>query len=277
MKKCTKCGELKAINSDNFPKSVKAIDGFVNQCKVCRREYTREYNRKNRKRIAEHKRKKYFENREEELEKRRQYYKDNKEEYRLYGIEYRKNNKEAIRERDRRYRERNTERLDAYYKEWAKGKEEYLREYKRQHRLDNLEEIKEKERIYKLENPDVARMAGQRYRARMKQLPHDLTRERWRQIVHDFSVKCAYCGMTEEEHLETWNEQLHQEHFVPLSGGGEYTANNIIPSCRTCNSRKQNLDFFDWYPSYEFYDKNRESFILNYLGYENNKQQLSIL
>ena len=71
--------------------------------------------------------------------------------------------------------------------------------------------------------------------------------------------------MTEEEHLKQFGEQLHQEHFIPLSKGGGYTHNNIIPACRSCNSSKWNNNFFDWYPKQEFYSEEKENFILNFI------------
>lgn len=72
-------------------------------------------------------------------------------------------------------------------------------------------------------------------------------------------------------------EQLHQEHFIPVSDKGEHTINNIIPACRSCNSSKGNKNFFEWYPDYKHYDKKRENFILEYLNYmDDDAQQLAL-
>ena len=79
------------------------------------------------------------------------------------------------------------------------------------------------------------------------------------EIIKEFEYKCAYCG--EETDLE-------KEHFIPVSKDGDYTIENIIPACRKCNCSKYNSDFFEWYPTYEFYDTDREIHILKYLGYE---------
>jgi len=87
----------------------------------------------------------------------------------------------------------------------------------------------------------------------------------WRYCVDFFDYKCAYCGITQKEHLKTYNEQLHQDHFIPLSKYGNYTKDNIIPACKTCNCSKNDKDFFEWYPEQEFYNKTREVKILNYL------------
>lgn len=97
-------------------------------------------------------------------------------------------------------------------------------------------------------------------------LPNTLTNEEWNKIMQDFNNSCAYCGMSEEDHLKKWEEILHQEHFIPLSNGGGYEVGNIIPSCRSCNSSKKSQDFFEWYPNYEHYNVDRMNFILTYLN-----------
>ena len=90
-----------------------------------------------------------------------------------------------------------------------------------------------------------------------------LTIEQWMKIKQDFNFKCAYCG---EELL------LTMEHFVALNKGGEYTKENIIPVCGSCNFSKCDREFEEWYHRQEFYSKKRESFIYKYLGYKHNQQ-----
>jgi 5-methylcytosine-specific restriction endonuclease McrA/RNase P subunit RPR2 len=81
----------------------------------------------------------------------------------------------------------------------------------------------------------------------------------WEKCKIDFNNRCSYCGIEVE---------LTQEHFIPLNSGGEYTINNIIPACKSCNSSKQDNDFFEWYPQQPFYSKQRERKILKYLNYD---------
>ena len=99
--------------------------------------------------------------------------------------------------------------------------------------------------------------------------PMQLTTEQWEDCIKHFEGKCAYCGK---------KKKLTQEHFIPLSKGGEYSVNNIIPACGSCNSSKRDRDFFKWYPNQKFYSKTRENKILRYLEYDKQlNQQLSIL
>lgn len=172
-----------------------------------------------------------------------------------YYKQYRQENKEKLKEYKKQWRQENQE----YFKQWYQKNKEYLKQY----RQENEEHFKQ----YRKENKESKRQHEQKRRAFKRTLPATLTLEQWQQIKDDFNNKCAYCGKTEQEHKEEFNEQLHQEHFIPLSEGGEYTHNNIIPSCRSCNSSKHNADFFEWYPTYEEYNEEREQFILEYLGY----------
>lgn len=181
-------------------------------------------------------------------------------------------NKDDIREKQNEY-------LKLYY---SNNKDKIL-EYKHKHYEDNKDKIlihhkqyqaKNKikisiyKRTYKKENREYFRMHNNKRKALKKKLPNTLSAEQWEMIKNDFNNKCAYCGQA---------LPLAQEHFIPLSKGGEFTINNIIPACVSCNSSKWNNDFFEWYPKYKYYSKKREKFILEYLGYNQNKQQLSIL
>lgn len=102
-----------------------------------------------------------------------------------------------------------------------------------------------------------------------KNLPSTLTPVQWEYAKSYFDNKCAYCG--EEKFLT-------QDHLVPLKNGGEYTHNNIIPACQSCNSGKHTKSFFSWYPKFKHYSPERETRILKYLGYSKSGiQQLSLM
>jgi len=105
---------------------------------------------------------------------------------------------------------------------------------------------------------------SQRRRNLKRKLPSTFTQEQWNECKEYFDQKCAYCGK---------ELPLFQDHFMPLSKGGEYTHNNIIPACDSCNSRKFNHDPFTWYPKQDFYSKQRGQKILKYLGYNKFSQQ----
>ena len=105
----------------------------------------------------------------------------------------------------------------------------------------------------------LASTSRQKRRSLKIKLETSFTNNQWEKCKKYFNNKCAYCGKEKE---------LTQDHFVPLSKHGEYTKNNIVPACKSCNSRKHNKNFFEWYPRQEFYTKQRELKILQYLNYD---------
>lgn len=99
----------------------------------------------------------------------------------------------------------------------------------------------------------------------LKGLPNTLTDVEWDSAVRFFEGKCAYCGKA--------GKTLTQDHFIPLSKGGGYTADNIIPACGSCNSSKKNRWFEDWYPKNKNYSMKREEKIYLYLRKQKEKQK----
>jgi len=72
-----------------------------------------------------------------------------------------------------------------------------------------------------------------RRRSRRMKAPTTLTPNEWHLILERYNRCCAYCGKPESE-VGT----LAQDHVYPISRGGGYTALNIVPACKSCNSRK---------------------------------------
>ena len=113
---------------------------------------------------------------------------------------------------------------------------ERAREYMREHR--QKPEAKEQRRKY-LQKPEVKehiRAHKHKRRAKAAKLVHDLTAYEWEETLVETEHKCVYCGAPWE----------HQDHFVPLSKGGGYTALNMVPSCASCNFSKNNKDPFEF-------------------------------
>lgn len=73
------------------------------------------------------------------------------------------------------------------------------------------------------------RIAVLRRRAKIANLEFDLTKQDWEEILSTFNHRCAYCGKS---------EKLEMDHVIPISKGGATTKENIVPACRSCNSKK---------------------------------------
>lgn len=48
-------------------------------------------------------------------------------------------------------------------------------------------------------------------------------------LVASHAGRCYYCGT---------EGSMHADHLVPLNRGGPNTIDNMVPSCKSCNSRK---------------------------------------
>jgi 5-methylcytosine-specific restriction endonuclease McrA len=274
-KRCSNCKQDIPATSEYFSKNK---DGFSNYCRTCANECVRQYRKTHKAEIAkyredtkEHKseqsKKYYIENKEAITIRNKKYHELNKEHFSEYKKEWKIINKDRILEVDKKYYEANREILLEKGKQYYEANKEQFAIQHRRYYENNLELVKGFRRVYRINNPDVARKMTQRRRAKACLLPCTLTVEQWEVIKHSFDEKCAYCGK---------ELPLEQEHFVPLVSGGEYTHNNIIPACRSCNSSKGAKDFFQWYPKYRYFSKKRKKEILNYLGYRDGVQQLAL-
>jgi 5-methylcytosine-specific restriction endonuclease McrA len=84
---------------------------------------------------------------------------------------------------------------------------------------------------YQQTHPEGQAVRYHRRRAKLLNAPYnDLTTQQWIEIKSAFNHCCAYCGIK--------SKRLSQDHITPLSKGGSHTANNVVPACRTCNSKK---------------------------------------
>ncbi len=66
---------------------------------------------------------------------------------------------------------------------------------------------------------------------------NDLSDAQWTAIKHAWGG-CAYCGSSEGS--------LQRDCVQPLSRGGRYTLDNIVPACRSCNASKSNSEVTSW-------------------------------
>jgi len=256
-KKCNKCGEEKGL--EYFSADKKNKDGLNGVCKGCVAIRNRQWREDNKEKIIQW--------RADNKECKKQYDVDNRKIISERRKVYREENKDKIAKQMKQYKIDNKQILFTKYKEYGINNKEKMVNHNKQYYINNKERISKQVKQWQKNNPEKKRIYEQRREAIKIGLPHTLTGDKWERIKQHFDNKCAYCGE---------DKPLTQEHFIPISKGGEYTHNNIIPVCQSCNSSKRNKDFFGWYPKHKYYSKKRERKILKYLGYENQLQQLSM-
>lgn len=129
-------------------------------------------------------------------------------------------------------------------------------QYWRQHPTDRIEFIRQRSlrhhhwrymtdhsfRLYH-RSKSKHRKAKQRGSTALMLTPDQL----WRRWV-EFGHQCAYCGA---------DGDLHIEHVIPISQGGEHHLGNILPACQRCNYSKRSAPVEEWYRAQPFFTEER--------------------
>ena len=78
---------------------------------------------------------------------------------------------------------------------------------------------------------------ARRRQRRMARVKHDLTDVEWAALQQAWGG-CAYCGATDRP--------LQRDCVLPISRGGRYTLDNVVPACGPCNASKCNDEVTGW-------------------------------
>jgi 5-methylcytosine-specific restriction endonuclease McrA len=261
---CTKCEkELPAI-SEYFYEDKKYKNGLTSVCKDCKRKQGKQHYEENKEEINQRQKQYRQENAEKEKERIEKWRQENMEKVKQYGLQYRKKNKERKNQQYQDNAEKIKERSRIYYKnnkekvmQYRKDNEKTFREKRIKYRQENKEMVYSRTKEWFLKHPNYKRLNEKSRTEQKKILTFDYTSQKWGDCKLYFNNRCAYCGD---------EKPLIQEHFIPLSSGGKYTENNILPACGRCNNKKYNKDFFEWYPEQDFYSKERMYKIMEYFN-----------
>lgn len=169
------------------------------------------------------------------------------------SAKYIEENKEWYKEYQRKYYKNDPDIKKNNYKRWRSNNEDHVKEYQSDYRKS--EHGKE---YYK--NHRIKRNENKRHRITLKE---------WDACRLYFDYRCAYCGMTYEEHYEKEGQDLHKEHVIE---GGKNDLRNCIPSCKSCNSTKHIYSLNTWYnKDNPRYSRERYLKIYYWLRYEHKK------
>lgn len=248
LKKCTKCGDYKINTLEYF---IKTNTGEVgSMCKECKAKYDKEYREKNKEKLSKQRKEWELNNLERHKTNQKRWREENKEHLR----KYREDNKERISKNYKEYRKKNLEHLKKNKKQWYEANKNHVIQYRKSNReRDNATARK----WYSTPKGNMlSRLNTNRRRAKIAKLNNNFTINEWIKCKKYFNNSCAYCGS---------KTNLEQEHFIPVSNGGEFTKYNILPSCRTCNASKGNSVFLNWYKNYSKFSEVRLEKIFMYL------------
>jgi len=220
VRKCIYCKHVKDIVE------FKKVSGesFVKSCLSCRERilsWAKEH--------PEAKHEYYKRHAEEIKQKTNDWYNANKE----YALEQRKNSRAEKRAADP---EAWRAKQRGYQNKWLSSPENKAKRFEQTSAWmrANRGKMNEAYKRWYVKNQDVLRkLACQRAQLYGKS---NFTFEDWLNILDCFEHRCAYCSRSDVK--------LTMDHVIPVSKGGKHTADNIVPACKSCNSRKGNRFIF---------------------------------
>lgn len=86
---------------------------------------------------------------------------------------------------------------------------------------------------FSIDGTDEAEIRAERAKAR------ELRKSRWWQQKTAPGL-CHYCGK------KFTFKQLSMDHVVPLARGGRSTKDNLVPACKSCNTKKKSMLPLEW-------------------------------
>lgn len=143
-------------------------------------------------------------------------------------------------ENDRRYKKRHKEKLRIEKQLWYQKNKGRINRRKREYYYKNRDVILEKRRVYG-KRPEIKERDAHRSQirvARKKNLVSDFTFKQWLQKLEENNYRCVYCYEQRDD--------LQREHIVPVTKGGGYTWDNIVPACMACNVSKGTKDLLTY-------------------------------
>lgn len=213
-KSCTQCGTQRDVSE--FHKRKASIDGLSPICKACAIANQAARYRANPEQCRAVGRAWYQKNRTRAALNRKRWMDENREHYLATKRDYARQNKQTIRESQRRC---------------ARAKPNEYAEKQRRHYEANRAKYRAKAQRWRREHPEEYSLGQANRRARVRGAGDDrLTLREWRQILEVFGHRCAYC-------LKPL-VRATKDHVDPIARGGRNVADNVVPACGSCNSRK---------------------------------------
>ena len=92
-------------------------------------------------------------------------------------------------------------------------------------------------RKFSAASPAARARYAKRRQGRLARVDNDLTASQWADLL-DAWGGCAYCGAE--------GPALQRDCVMPISRGGRYTVENVVPACASCNASKHNSEVTGW-------------------------------
>ncbi len=173
-KKCQKCKTVKSVV--DFSKNKSKKDGLTDWCKVCSKEYSEEYRRKNKDKLA------------------------------IKGKKWRVENREIIAIKDKMRRKRDAKKIAVRRKKYRVDNAEKIA-------FRSKEKYEKWKREHKLSKPRPVRFPGIKFCTRCKE---EKTPEDFHNNKNTKDGKCSICAECNKAHVRAWNLIHTPEVRVPV-------------------------------------------------------------
>lgn len=197
----------------------KPRDAFTpghNQCRAC---------------LAAKAKARYWQNPAQERINSKNWRRKNSEKCRAMRRKWDRENPEKRRASCRKWNHNNPDKINANSRKWRHNNPDKVRAKSKQWHHANPDKVRAGIKQWQRANPDKVRANKQKRRARLANaVMNDFTAAQWREMLDAYGHRCVYCGRK--------MQRLEQDHIIPLSKGGNHTKANIVPACRSCNSKK---------------------------------------
>lgn len=143
------------------------------------------------------------------------------------------------RERHRIFRLAHPEKIIEFAERYRSTHRAERLKASRLYSIQNKERLAEKQRRYRRANPHIH--SNQKHRRRAKEL--SATVEDCSPRIKELrqATTCHWCSKSFGK-----DRVFSVDHVIPLSRGGQHRGNNLVASCRSCNSRKHDKLPNEW-------------------------------
>lgn len=188
----------------------------------------------------------YNKHRDSILEYMRKYSEEHKEQISLRNKQYKAKNRDFLIVQNREYYAKNKIKILAQKQIYAQLNKEAIKSYRTSYYETEVGKAAKRrsnqKREYQKKNKRIINYSGRELVQRYK----------------IFNGRCVYCNAATD---------ITSDHVIPLSRiQGIDRLQNIVPACRSCNSRKRISDVIPWYKKQPFFDPERLLCVLFALG-----------
>ncbi len=149
--------------------------------------------------------------------------------------------RDKMRARILSWKARNPEKVSVARKKHLDAHPGYMREYCKTHPRKNPPDLvaaRIRSSEWRRANSEWVRVQGHWRRARERDAKGHCTCEQWLARLAFHGWRCRYCEAT---------GKMTIDHMIPLSRNGTNWPANMVPACMSCNARKHDKTFVEFY------------------------------